>query len=314
METAQQLVRSLRLRGGGLSVSAFAVGGGVSRSEGVSQPPSPLLLEGPRALRHLLSYALKEGCRGVVLHLNNLENLSASEAQRAADVLRGVRDQVLLLEGLHLILVGKTDAVRAAVLRHPQVRSVFAVPLVLSPLGLAEVELLLQKRYEAQWLETDRPWTAPVEPAVIQALYGLFRGDLRAMLQTLEGGIISLFTAQFTASQGHWELPASPREAAISIGWDTLQAVLRQQQGDDLQAELGPTLWGRLQVWAAADAATTQTQNDLQGLWGVSQAAVSQALQELQMAGAVEALPRSGTDPTQYLLTGTARLALLPPS
>jgi DNA-binding transcriptional ArsR family regulator len=44
-------------------------------------------------------------------------------------------------------------------------------------------------------------------------------------------------------------------------------------------------------------------------LWGVSQPAVSQTLQQLTAAGAVEALPRKGRDPIQYVLTGTARLA-----
>jgi len=39
----------------------------------------------------------------VLLHLNNLENLSEVDAERAADVLRGIRDQALLLDGLHLI-------------------------------------------------------------------------------------------------------------------------------------------------------------------------------------------------------------------
>jgi hypothetical protein len=36
---------------------------------------------------------------------------------------------------------------------------------------------------------------------------------------------------------------------------------------------------------------------------------VSQTLQQLTASGAVEALPRKGRDPIQYMLTGTARLA-----
>ena len=44
-------------------------------------------------LRDLLRYAIGEGASGIVLHLNNLENLSEADASRAADLLRGIRDQ-----------------------------------------------------------------------------------------------------------------------------------------------------------------------------------------------------------------------------
>jgi hypothetical protein len=44
----------------------------------------------------------------------------------------------------------------------------------------------------------------------------------------------------------------------------------------------------------------------LPNLW----ASVSQTLQQLIEAGAVEALPRHGREPIHYLITGTARLAL----
>jgi len=83
VEAAQQLVRTIRLRG---------------------TPAGALLLDGPRVLRGLLGYAMAQGARGIVLHLNNLENLSEADAVRAADLLRGIRDQALLHDGLHLIV------------------------------------------------------------------------------------------------------------------------------------------------------------------------------------------------------------------
>ncbi len=104
VETAQQLVRSIRLRGGGLTLSTFGIGVGGSRSDSVATPPGALLLDGPRVLSDLLRYALSQGARGIVLHLNNLENLSEADASRAADLLRGIRDQALLHDGLHLIV------------------------------------------------------------------------------------------------------------------------------------------------------------------------------------------------------------------
>ena len=306
VEAAQQLITSFRLHGGGLTVGAFGFSGGGSRSEGVSQPPSALLLDGPRVLRNLLGYALAQGARGVLLHLNNLENISTDHAQKAADKLRAVRDQALMLEGLHVIVVGTTDAVCTAVLHHDQVRSVFSEPLVLDPLSLAEVEHLLRKRYKALQLDDSGPQPAPVDAAVIQELHGLFRGDLRAMLRALEDGVVELLIAdqqQTNASGGR-----SP------ISRDALLKVLHRLYQELLKQQLGSTTWKRLEAWAAKDAAVSQTRKQLQKIWKLSQPAVSRILQDPGIAVAVEALPRHGKDPIQYLLTGAARLALLDPA
>ena len=298
VEAGQQLVRSIRLRGGGFTVSAFGFGAGGSQSESVATPPGALLLEGPRVLRDLLRYAIDQGARGIMLHLNNLENLSEADASRAADLLRGIRDQALLHDGLHLIVVGTTDAVRTVVQTHTQVRSVFSNPLVLEPLGLADVEQLLANRYEALQLDQSRPWHSPVETAVVVRLYELFRGDLRGMLKALEDGITALLG-----------LTSAGAEVA-PVGLEDLLLTLLQRNQAELQEQLGDTAWERLLAWAQVDAAGVQTQAQLVELWQVKQPSVSQTLQQLIEAGAVEALPRRGREAIQYLMTGTARLAL----
>jgi hypothetical protein len=298
VEAAQQLVRSIRLRGGGLTLSAFGMGLGGSQSESVATPPGALLLDGPRVLRDLLRYATGRGARGIVLHLNNLENLSEADASRAADLLRGIRDQALLHDGLHLIVVGTTDAVRTVVQSHTQIRSVFSNPLVLEPLELDEVKQLLAHRYEALQLDAARPWRAPVADAVVQKLYELFRGDLRGLLKALEDGITALLGL---TSGGAEVAPA---------GLDDLLLTLRQRNQAELQDQLGESAWERLVAWAQVDPASVQTQAQLVDLWAVKQPSVSQTLQQLIEAGAVEALPRRGREAIQYLMTGTARLAL----
>jgi hypothetical protein len=298
VEAGQQLVRSIRLRGGGFTVSAFGFGAGGSQSESVATPPGALLLDGPRVLRDLLRYAIGQGARGIVLHLNNLENLSEADASRAADLLRGIRDQALLHDGLHLIVVGTTDAVRTVVQTHTQVRSLFSNPLVLEPLGLADVEQLLANRYEALQLDQSRPWHSPVETAVVERLYELFRGDLRGMLKALEDGITALLG-----------LTSAGAEVA-PVGLEDLLLTLLQRNQAELQEQLGETAWERLLAWAQVDAAAVQTQAQLVELWQVRQPTVSQTLQQLVEAGAVEALPRRGREAIQYLMTGTARLAL----
>ena len=298
VEAAQQLVRSIRLRGGGFTLSAYGVGIGGSQSESVATPPGALLLDGPRVLRDLLCYAIGQGARGIVLHLNNLENLSEADASRAADLLRGIRDQALLHDGLHLTVVGTTDAVHTVVQTHTQVRSVFSNPLVLEPLGLGDVEQLLANRYEALQLDQSRPWHSPVETAVVQRLYELFRGDLRGMLKALEDGITALLG-----------LTSAGAEVA-PVGLEDLLLTLLQRNQAELQEQLGDTAWDRLLTWAQVDSATAQTQAQLVELWQVKQPSVSQTLQQLIEAGALEALPRRGREAIQYLMTGTARLAL----
>lgn len=80
-----------------------------------------------------------------------------------------------------------------------------------------------------------------------------------------------------------------------------------------MKRQLGSTMWKRLEAWAVKDAAVPQSQKQLQKIWKLSQPAVSQILQDSDIAVAVKALPRHGNDPIHYLLTGVARLALLDP-
>lgn len=298
VEAAQQVVRSIRLRGGGLTVSAFGVGLGGSQSDSVATPPGALLLDGPRVLRDLLRYALGRGSRGIVLHLNNLENLSEANASRAADLLRGIRDQALLQDGLHIVVVGTTDAVRTVVQSHTQIRSVFSNPLILEPLDLDDVKQLLANRYAALQLDPAKPWRPPATDAVVQGLYALFRGDLRGLLKALEDGITALLG-----------LTSAGAEVA-PVGLDDLMITLRERNQAELQEQLGDTAWERLVAWAQVDSASIQTQIQLVELWQIKQPSVSQTLQQLIEAGAVEALPRRGREAIQYLMTGTARLAL----
>ena len=297
VEAAQQLVRSFRLQGGGAHLSVAGFGGGASRSAVISNPPSALILDGPRLLRDLLNGALTKGSQGVLLHLNNLENLTEAATERAADVLRSIRDQALLLDGLHLVVVGTTDAVGTVVQRHTRIRSVFSHPVVLDPLPLPDVRKLLDRRYQALQLDPTRPWRAPITDAVVEQLYGVFRGDLRGLLKSLEDGMQALLGL------------AAMGDAAMPISLDDLLPALKRRNQLELQRRLGATYWERVLCWAATDPAATQTQAELAMLWRIQQPSVSQTLQQLTVAGAVEALPRCGREPIQYLLTGTTRLA-----
>lgn len=295
IDAASQMVRAIRISGGGASVSVLGVGGGFSRSESALTPPGALLLDGPRVLRDLLAFALDAGAPGVLVHVNNLENLGDRDAVAAAELLRGLRDAVLLLDGLHLIVVGTTDAILTVVNRHAQVRSVFSPPLVLDWLMPAEVEELLALRYRHLSLASDKPGIAPVAPASVRRLYPLFRGDLRSLLKALEDGVSTLLGVAKA-------VPPAP------IAFDELLPVMRRRGEMQLRAAIGETRFGGLVHWAQLDAESEQTQASLGELWGLAQGTVSTALRAMEQAGCVDALPRRGAEPVRYVMAGVARV------
>jgi hypothetical protein len=136
----------------------------------------------------------------------------------------------LLFDGLHLIVVGSTDAVRTVVQSHTQVRSVFSDPVVLDPLEPSEVHQLLQARYHSLQLDPSQLVHSPVQAEVIDALHRLFRGDLRGLLKALEDGITALL-----GLTGNADGPGP-------IGLADLTQVLSRRYGLELQDLLGTTL------------------------------------------------------------------------
>jgi AAA ATPase-like protein len=294
MQTAQQLVRVARLATGGLNLSAAGIGLGVSRGVAMATPAGALLLDGPRLVRELLELVLAAGARGIVLHLNNLEILSERDAAAAADILRSLRDPVLLQPGLHLILAGTTDAVTAVVTRHPQVRSVFASPLLLEPLPPTDVDALLAARYAHLRLEPEREPVAPIAPEAVAGLYAFFQGDLRGLFKSLEEGA--------TLLMGVGASPGTP------LALDDLRPVLQRRYEAELAAALEPVRAEQLRAWASAGVSVPQTQERLRGIWHLSQPATSNAVRDLIERGYAISLPRRGAAPIEYLLTGASRL------
>ncbi len=118
------------------SIPVLGGGGGLGGDRRIDRPvygPSQFL----DALTALIRSALSEGVTGVVVHLNNLENLD-SDPEAAAFLLRDARDY-FLVPGLHLLL-GATEAFHISVLSaYSQVRSIFPTPSWLEPLAFEDV-------------------------------------------------------------------------------------------------------------------------------------------------------------------------------
>jgi len=293
MQAAQQLVRVARLESGGVSLSFMGVGAGMTRGASAATPPDAIMVDGPRVIRDLLRLVRQSGAPGVVLHLNNLENLGERDAKHAAEILRGLRDTVLLQEGLHIILAGTSDVVATVTGTFAQVRSVFATPIALGPLAAGDVQELLDARYEHLRLAPRKPVIPPVAPAAVKALYPLFRGDLRSLFKVLEEGASLLMGVV--------------QDPGKSIPLSELRPALRQRYAGII-SQLEPRRQRQLRAWAVKGLKTEHTQKSLAALWNISQPAVSVALRTLEQDGLVVSLPRRGSDATRYALSGVSRM------
>ena len=294
MADARVLVRATRLTSGGVSVSLPGVGGfGGSRSTSVIIPKD-MMIDGPRVMRDLVQMVQGSDARGVLLHLNNLENLSESDATQAAETLRALRDVMLLHNGLHYVIVGTTDSVNLAVNTHAQIRSIVST-LLLAPMGADEVMQLLQARYNHLRVNQKTAAIAPVESTAVTELYEFFRGDLRGLLKALDDGVGLLI--------GLEETPARP------LTLDELRPVLQHRYRAELNALSEPVRIEQLMKWGtSALPGVVQTQASLGRLWKLSQGRVSTALGYLIRHGYVIALPRKGAEPIQYVFSGASRL------
>lgn len=300
MTAAQQLVRVGQVRtGGGGGASVLGVGVNVTQS-GALTTPKDVLTDGVRILSDLVALVRGADARGVLVHLNNLETLSEAAAAASADLLRSLRDPLLMHPGLHVVIAGTTEAVQTVVNTHAQVRNVFSIQMV-QPLGIADVHRLLAERYKHDRLDANAPVHPPIDDASVAQLDGLYRGDLRGLFKALDDGV--------RPNIGR-AVASDPTGGSIvrALTSEDIRPTLQQRYTSDLDALKERTRVEQLRAWGRRAAATPHSQSELQQLWQVSQGAVSNALAFLTREGYVLALPREGTGPTQYALSGTSRL------
>lgn len=293
MQAAQVLVRASRetLRGGGLSALGF---GGSASSSVTTTAPRDMLLDGPRVLRDLIDLVTTSDGRGVLVHVNNLENLSDADAATAGTILRDLRDPMLMHNGLHVIFVGTPEAIAAAITMHEQVRTTVQVYQV-NPVPTDDVHTMLRARYAHLRARDDTPVVPPVTEDAVAQLYELFRGDLRGLLSALEDGV----RPNIGLTGG-----------ANSITFEQLRPALQRRYADALDVMRDEARIEKLLVWGRHGADTVHTQATLQTLWGLRQSSVSTALTALRADGYVVQRPRRTGEPTTYALSGVSRLAL----
>lgn len=306
MQSAQVLVRAARekARGGGFSL----LGAGASLSQSTSTTvPKDMLLDGPRVLRDLMKLVQDSDAQGVLVHIDNLENLSDAAASNAGTIVRDLRDPLLMHNGLHVVMVGTPEAIQSAIMAHQQTRTTFSVR-TLEPMPIADVHKLLESRYQYLERDTTKPVTPPIDRKAVEVLYDLFRGDLRGLLQALDDGVtpnIGLMPVRV----GTRSKPTKNLKPIIPpLQLPDIMPALRAEYQSQLAALPEEHQARRLIMWGEQDANATHTQQSLGALWKVKQGTVSDALAYLVRHGYVAASPRQGRAAVQYVLTGRSRL------
>lgn len=303
MRTVRQLLAAERTRSWGVSlgvpqVASGGLSGGETRSTGpgaLTVRPAPLL----RELARIVGDPRLEA-PGIVVHLNNLENVADAAQDEAARVVRDLRDTGLRYDGLHYILAGTDDAVQTIVASQEQLRSVFGNPGSLQPLSEAELDRLLALRYDHLRHFDDRPWRPPVESEAVHRLHRLFAGNLRGTLHALDESAKVLV--------GHGERPTDPMDFA------RMQPVLRRVYETKVRSDLEAQQREQLAAVAARGATAVVTQAAMTRPFGLEATTTLEALKALKRQGYLVEVPpvptgRRGRPPRTFALSGSARLA-----
>lgn len=302
---ASQMVRVYQATtgsSGGLSVMGF--GGSAGRTTTLVTPSTAtpsLVIQGLlRELARLAREAL--GKKAILVHLNNLENLTESNAERAAQLMRDIRDICFMIDGYHWLVVGTDEAVRAVIDAQPQLATVFSTPPALAPLTRAEFLELLRRRYAALRVEENRPARPPVEPEAASALYELFDGDLRGSLAALDEATGELLG-----------FGAAGSDASLTL--NDMMPFLVRWYARRAEERLGKSSVALLQKLAQRHADRPFTLRAVRDgiMKGRNSAAARRFLEELLCFGYVtehpERLQSGGRPAAQYLIAGAAKLA-----
>ena len=298
MQQARQLVNAFRSSSRGASLTVLGFGGGVQTGtayeQGVFLTPAAIV---PGILDQLIRTAREAGCdlRGVLLHVNNLENLSEAQAEQAGLVLRDIRD-ILLIDGYHTLLVGTPESIRATITPHAQLRSVFQQMEPIGAMGFEDLQALLRTRYHYLRLDRNADAREPITAEALEELHEIFGGDLRGLFLACDQAAAELvgYLGRDAAT------PMTGRDIRTTVGGG-YRTEMRSRVGETNAEYLESLVGLREEVL---------TQRALQEHWRVSQGMVSRVVADLQQYGYLRGVGRAGDRRIRYELTGAARLIL----
>lgn len=281
-----RLLEGGELIGGSASAAGFGIG--VSRGYVAPQIPADSLYEHLGAAIENLRSELDAP---VLLHVNNMENLQDTAA--AAVLILDLRDY-LMLEGAHWVFVGALGVEDDVFRAYTQVSGIFPAAEALRPLAPAEIQRLLERRYEHLQIPGQQ-YVPPVEPLVAAEIYTLYQGDLRNFLRLL---------GDAAERQLGLSGPQPMSTAAILRSVSSEYAlVLRRQIGDNDFASLATIV----DAYRGADPEFRVT--DAAHVLKVSQAAASQLMERLLQHRVVNRTRSEGRS-VYYRPTGSMLVAM----
>jgi len=307
MLTAKQLVMAFQARSGGGGFNIAAIGGvNLTANTQYVTPAGAADVFVPDVLDDLSALVREQmGAAGVLVHLDNFENLSDHDAEAAARIVRDLRDPVLMSTGYHFVLAGTNEAVRTVVSSTRQVRDVFSMPRPLQPLSLSEIGELLSRRYAHLRVDAKLPARAPVTDDAVAELHALFGGNVRGLLLALE-----------EAAQALIEFGGA---AAEPMTRDQIRYILQGRVMEGIEANLDDNDVRHLARLAEAGLFDGFSQSDIARACGVNQSAASKISRRLEDAGYLTAtsaavLGKPGRPATRYDATALVRLAFNAPA
>lgn len=129
-----------------------------------------------------LDYLTEASGRRVLIHVNNMENLSREDAASAAGLMQDLRN-TFLESSAHWLFVGTTGIEDAIFRASDQVSGIIPFAITLGPLSADDVGALLELRY--RHFQKGQRLIPPVSTEVAKALYARYEGHLRQFLSLL---------------------------------------------------------------------------------------------------------------------------------
>ena len=277
---------------GGVTLGVPVANIGVQRERGrIPAEVDELSLDAE--LAQAVAHLSAGGKRHVLIHVDNLENLSGADAAAAAALVQNLRDS-FLIDHSHWLFVGTDDIERRVFRTTEQVGGIIPFAVDLEPLPPEAVAEVLQRRY--QHLRRGRNLTPPVQPEVAAALYRRYRGDLRNFLRLLSRAV------QHHAITS----PGTP------LGASELVTLMAPRYWPELVKRVGETDARHLAAIYAGKpyGAEFRVADAVQAIGNISQPAASKLVQRLLAAGVVAQSRAEGKSVYYRLRSGDLTIAL----
>lgn len=163
--------------------SILGCGGGFGKSRQVTIPdlPETQLLQ---YFYEMVQAIKKIGYVGLFLHIDNLELFHGQDIRKARLFFEEIRDAIQIPD-VYFVFVGKTGFFQEVISPLERVRSVFfGRPVAIAPLSKEQVLDAVQRRYQLLSIKKGT-FIPPVEDRFIEALYDLYAGRLRYIMDAV---------------------------------------------------------------------------------------------------------------------------------